>query len=873
MKKKVNQELKNERKAKIKQFLLDMIFPVILLGITIGLFVYGSNIKKTDDIIPMPEMYSYSGDETPLTMQDGDYLFTMDPLTTYFTVKNTKTGAEWKSNPDEILGGTASDDALQKFKSTIILEYSNETGSNFEPYTNYKYSIEKSIYDIHQNGNTITVDYSIGEVARIYICPPVCLASEFEAYLEQIEADSGQKIMRDVKGNYKKWDKDKLGKYDVDAFETIKARYPKANEEPIYVLREGLGKSNMEKTERAFMAIGYTMETYEKDILLDTQETGSDKPIFNVSIEYTLKNNRLYVNVPFDKIESPDGYPLIYLSILPYFDAAGAEDEGYLVVPEGGGSIINFNNGKTMMEAYSSKIYGRDLCLTKDSLIHDPISYYGVFGAARPGKSYICIPEEGSSYGTIYADIYRTKSPCNNIYVKYDIFQREMFDMGDQMNSAIYKYIEELPAGEKLEQVYIFSDKDTYVDMAKEYQDYLLETYGSYLDINKDSSTPVNIELVGAVDKTEQILGIPVNRPLELTNFSEAEEIAKDLHDNVGMKNVTIKYLGWCNGGVKQTVLSSASPLGKLGGKSGLNQLSSTLNSLGYKLALNGICTYGIDSNIFDGFFSFTDAAKNIPQERMEIFKYSAVTFALREGSESYYLLHTELGLKYADNLVEACDKYNAGVSFDDIGKDLAADYYDDNPYSREAVKKLHTDLLKKYRDAGKYVVVNSANQYAIPYAGLLTNIDLKGGDYTILDSNIPFLELAIHGYVDYVGEPINISGNQDDEILYSAAYGAGLGFTFMKESPFTLQDTLYTHYYGCDYDAWKSYMTDIYTRYEKEMGHIFNKRMINHEFVDEDMLVSCTTYEDGTKVFVNFGYTTYNGSGVRVPARDYLVK
>jgi hypothetical protein len=257
----------------------------------------------------------------------------------------------------------------------------------------------------------------------------------------------------------------------------------------------------------------------------------------------------------------------------------------------------------------------------------------------------------------------------------------------------------------------------------------------------------------------------------------------------------------------------------------------------------------------------------------MEIFKYSAVTYALREGTEPYYLLHTELGLKYAENLAEACDKYNTGISFDEIGKDLAADYYDDNPYSREKVKQLHTDLLKKYRDAGKYIVINSANQYAIPYASMLTNLDLKGSDYTILDDNIPFLELAIHGYVDYVGEPLNITGDIQDELLYSAAYGAGLGFTYMKESPFTLQDTLYTHYYGCDYDAWKNNMAEIYKRYESELGHIFNQNMTNHEFVDDEHLVSCTTYADGTKVYVNFGFNAYNAGGVSVPARDYKVK
>ncbi|MBR4344876.1 MAG: hypothetical protein IKP88_19590 [Lachnospiraceae bacterium] len=873
MKKKVNQELKNEKNSKIKQFLLDMIAPVVLLGITIALFVYGNSKKPVTNTIPMPDMYSYEGSEDPITLESGDYKLYVDPLTTYITVENKKSGKTWTSNPEEILTADLTDEIANKLKSTLILEYSNSVGATIDPYYNYKYSIEKSIYDIQKNGDVITVNYSIGDVAKTYICPPVCLATEFEDYLKKIEASEsgGTKIMRDVKGNYKKWDKDKVGKYDVDQFEIIKERYPKVLEEPIYVLRDGLGKTTMEKTERAFVGIGYSEEDYKKDKELDNQEASSNKPIFNVTIQYKLEGNKLTVTVPFDKIECPADYPAIGLSILPYFDAAGKDTTGFMVVPEGGGSVINFNNGKTAMEAYASKIYGRDLCLTKDSLVHDPISTFGVIGSSRGDHSYICIPDGCSSYATIYADIYRQKSPCNNIYLKYDLFQREMYDMGSQVSTAIYKYIDELPQDEKITQTYVFLDKGNYVDMAEAYREHLLKEYGSYMSKNSDSSTPVNVEIIGAADKTEQILGIPVNRPLELTNFDEASEIANDLKNSVGMKNVNLKLVGWCNGGVKQTVLSSASPVSKLGGKSGLKSFIETAKGLGYNVSLNGIVMYAIDSDLFDGFFSFTDAAKTIPQERMEIFKYSAVTFALREGTEPYYLLHTDLIFKYADNLVETADNYGVGVSFDDFGKDLAADYYDDKFYSREKVKSLQSDLFKKLRDGGKYVVINSGNEYAIPYVDMITNMDLKGSDYSILDENIPFLEFAIHGYVNYTGESLNISGDMSEELLYSAAYGAGLSFTYMKESPFTLQDTLYTHYYGCDYDAWKSYMVDIYSRYEKELGHIFNQKMTNHEYISEG--VSCTTYEDGTKVYVNFNFVPYNGGGVSIPARDYIVK
>ena len=117
---------------------------------------------------------------------------------------------------------------------------------------------------------------------------------------------------------------------------------------------------------------------------------------------------------------------------------------------------------------------------------------------------------------------------------------------------------------------------------------------------------------------------------------------------------------------------------------------------------------------------------------------------------------------------------------------------------------------------------------------------------------------------------PINICGDDIREVLYSAEYGAGLSFTFMKESPFTLQKTLYTEYYASDFDTWHDKMTAIYNRDNKELGHVFNQEMTNHKNLNEN--VSLTEYEDGTKVYVNYGYLDSQVDGVTVPARDYLV-
>ena len=77
--------------------------------------------------------------------------------------------------------------------------------------------------------------------------------------------------------------------------------------------------------------------------------------------------------------------------------------------------------------------------------------------------------------------------------------------------------------------------------------DYLKNKYGEYFAENDDASAPVALEIVGAVDKVRQILGVPVSRPLKLTKYSEAEDMVRQLASE-GMSNMSVKYTGWCNG-------------------------------------------------------------------------------------------------------------------------------------------------------------------------------------------------------------------------------------------------------------------------------------------------------------------------------------
>ena len=854
---------KAEFRAALKRGLKCLIGPIsacviILIGILVVMFYQEE--EEAEEII---RVNAYDGAEEEVILESDRLKFVMDATTTQFYVEDKKSGAIWYSNPtdsdSDTIAQTAEKGAL---KSTLVLTYSTINGVD-TIFDNYTYSMKNQIYDIEKGEDYVTINYSLGDTQKEFVIPPVIVEEDMLAY--RANMNPGEASLLD--NYYVRYDINNLGKKDNK--EELLSFYPIMETNVIYVLRDSTRDNMRSKFQQMFEAAGYTYEAYLADKELDLKVKSSDKPVFNVQMTYRLDGDDLIVEIPMDKLEFKEEYPMLYLSVLPYFGAGGKNDEGYLMVPEGGGSIINFNNGKTAQNSYYANVYGWDYATARKAVVHETKAYFNAFGVANGDSSYLCVIEESAPYAAIQANVSGKVNSYNSVNALYNIMTREQYDVGTIYNGNMYIYNEN-PLTGSLKQRYTFIDSNSYVDMAKEYEKYLLKKYDGYLTLNDDTSTPVALEVLGAVDKVRQVMGIPVSRPHKLTTYKEAQDIVQELNAD-GIDNLSVKLSGWMNGGVKQQVLNKVKPISELGGKKNLKNLIASSNEDGIDFYLNGMTNYAKDSNILDGFMVFTDAARFASKEKAELWEYSTTTFGQATWTDTYYLLRYDLIMKGIDTMYETASKYKAGVSFEDIGKDLSSDYKKNGYHNRQDVMEAHAQALKEADDAGAKTMINMGNDYAVPYVDFVTNMDLAGSGYTIIDYEVPFYQLAIHGYVNYTDESLNLTQNMEEVLLRSAEFGAGLSFTVMEETAFALQKTLYTEYFAADYALWHDKILDIYTKYNDQLGHTFNQKMVNHEVLAEE--ITCTTYEDGTKVYVNYREQDYTVNGVTIPARDYVVR
>lgn len=810
------------------------------------------------------DTYAYVQDKDSYLLENDNLKFTLDPNTTYFQILDKSSNTTWDSNPADGANDALADAQSKKYlQSTLIIEFCDDAGIK-SIYNNFEFSINKQIYTVEQGENSIKVNYTIGDLKQVYLLPLAIPESRMKLFMDQMDASAQKKI----NSYYRKIDINNLRATDNKS--ELISLYPDLEKECVYELFDGTQDHLKKKIEAIFAEAGYTREDYEEDAARYSKQSTENNPYFNISVVYRLEGKELVVEVPFEDMQWKDSFPITEITVLPYMGAGSVNDEGFILVPEGSGGIINFNNGKSEQSAYYTDVYGWDDAVERDYLTDDSRSDYPVFGISKNGSSMLCILEDHGCLASIEADVSGRSHSYNFAAATYTTLHDASLQVSAKTDKSVMVFESKKPSG-VIKQRYSFLGTDTYSKMAESYRDYLLEKYPS-LQKNNVASTPINITLVGAIDKVEERLGFPKSMSVSLTSYEEAYDILEELM-NTGYENLSIRYRGWMNGGIKQSILKTIKPVSELGGKSKLKRFLSYAEESGVPVYLEGMVEYSYNSGMFDGFVVNRDAAKYSTRKEIELYDFSPVNYEREEWHEdlNYYLLKPQLTVDFIQNLADYAKKNSSNVAFTDIGYLVSADYSPKNLVTRQQVIELQQNALEKVTSSGTGIMVKAGNDYVLPYVDFISDMDLSGNQYQIIDYSVPFYAMAIHGLVDYSGTSINLAGDYQEEILKSAETGAGLSFTFMKENTSILQNSFYTNLFGADYDRWKDEAYSIYNRFEEELGHCCNQYITDHERLADGIFV--TSYEDGTRVYVNYNDTDYTNDDITVPARDYKVE
>ncbi len=574
-----------------------------------------------------------------------------------------------------------------------------------------------------------------------------------------------------------------------------------------------------------------------------------------LKVHYELCDDSLYVYVNTSEIEEKntstvDGKILTKLQLCPYFAAAPAVDhdgnptEGYMIIPDGSGAVINYNNGKGNYPDYVQQVYGRDYTMVP---LQAPRvteqAYLPVISTVSGSNGIVAVATDGDSNVYARAQVSgQNKQVYNSCYFEFETRSSDAFFMSGVANKLNVFEKGDIKTERFGIHYYPVTGKDggevNYADCAEVYRNYLINEKG--LKQQQGMTNKLYMDLYGGVLKRTSILGLPFNLKTEITGFEQAGEIVDDLKGK-GVNNFAVNYNDWTNAAIKDKISTKANPSGTLGGN---KKFTEFLNTDGVQV-YPSMNNFTMDSSSA-GYWTLTSTAIRISNAYSRQSSYS-LSFGVAKKGVAPALLSPSKYSKTFEEMVKSYQKKGIDkAGFGYMSSRLVGDYPRKDPYSRNRTMNLLVDEYKNASSEIGSLMADEANAYVLPYVNTVSNIPVSSSGYVITDYDIPFYQMVIHGYVPYASSPINKSSNTDETFLLALASGSQIHYDFTYADSDVLQDTEYNDLYYTNYRGWTDVAANQYKAAKNLISGVEDYTISKYE-ISEDGNVLTTTYsKDG---------------------------
>lgn len=753
--------------------------------------------------------------------------------------------------------------------SQVDVEYFNKAQKQFT-LSSYpdSFSENKNQVKVENKDGRLTVTYGIGTKYADMGIIPAFTEESFKEYDDKLKAMMDSKKIsiiqyRTFTNNYTKMVYNDLSAEDKKNYGEM---YPALKEKGVlYTLKPNITN----KTMNDLLEMYSTMEIDKEAVKKEAEKVGnvnsnSSPAYFEIPVIYQLQGSDLIVSLDTKNIKTAEGYYLTKVNILKSFANSTTDKDGYIFLPDGSGMVINNNNPNNSMDKISIPFYGGDFGRNyiNNSDI-DVDSNFPVFGVKSSNSAIFGIVESGEAMGGAVGQV---KSSYLNYNIVYPYCNYTCYDYFN-MQGVSYGFSKKLPTTEyRVRYHFLYGDNATYSGMAQYYQKYL-EQMGYLQKKKENESLPIDINMIGSITKTENKFGIPIDTCYPVTTFENAAAITKELKDN-GINNGNVLYSGAINEGMNFMAPKKVAFQSELGGLKGFLNLASNLKNMGYSLYTDVDFTRIYEKG--NGVTSKDDVSKYLSKSTADISSYEPASNKKNKESVSFVvnpMLYDEIG----EAFVKEYKKTNQNELYlSSIGSILSSNFNINSELTREEAKNLTANLLRKLKDNGYNMKFDSGNQYVLPFADSLTNIETSSSHRRIESYSIPFVGMVLKGYIPYTAVALNKSGNYDKSVLEAVESGAGLNYLVMYEKQLTLVDTEYKDWFSINYKLLADKIIKTYKKLNNDLGYLQNTKIIKHERLSED--VACVTYEDGSKIYVNYGEKDFNIGTNKVPSMEYLV-
>jgi len=610
--------------------------------------------------------------------------------------------------------------------------------------------------------------------------------------------------------------------------------------------------------------------------------------VFKVPIEYRLDGENLLVSIDTAGIEYPENvtnnegkketYILTQIDVLPYFGAGDRGTDGYMLVPDGSGSLIYFDNDKIHLNPYTRRVYDQDHAVSVPAMnVKTYVPSFPVFGIKHESKALFAIIEHGATICRLNGDVSGRRISYNTLFPSFNIFERTSSslqgDMPDIHNASAQWVVsggtsinvyQPKMYDQQIQVRYAFLDQSQadYVGMARYYQDYLVKR-GVLRKLQAQSGIPLMLEIIGAVQDRRPILGVPRDVVVPLTTFAQAKSFVSTLHGQ-GITNLAVTYNGWMKNGVSHYYPDKARLETKLGSAAEFSELNALVTAKGGSFYPAVNFQHVKYDRMFDSFLSIWDGSRSLV--RTIATSVDPVTML------PFYILSPAKLDGLVDSYLASQQRYQlSGIHLTDLASRLYGDYRRNRVVLREEAAEIVTRQLSKIsQDYGLKIQSNGILAHALPYVSSILNLPLEHSGIDITDTAVPFAQIVLHGYIEYAGEPLNRVGDYLDYMLKMVELGAYPYFQVFAAEPSVLKGSIYADYYTGEFSKSVDDIVRVYQEMNSVLAKVQDQRIVDHREVQDRVFL--TAYENGVQIISNHSLEPVEINGEQIGPKSYRV-
>ncbi|MDE6502548.1 MAG: hypothetical protein K2L10_10730 [Ruminococcus sp.] len=682
------------------------------------------------------------------------------------------------------------------------------------------------------SGSTVIQDYQTGEFSH---CTELRTVAENENYKLLVYDETAIFGLQDKKDGYIWWSSP-----DEDFSKTELSPVAVENLKSSAVLRYG---ETEKRTDNNYLRSGSPACTtgvtdIENGIRID-YDYGSYG--FHFYIDYTLEKDHMKASLKTSEIVEKNRTDVATeITVLGGFGASDSTEDGYFIIPDGSGALINFNNGK-YGSTYRRKIYGDDLTAVpeKKTSVTEQI-YFPVYAIVRENNAMLAIASKGDSNAFINAEVSEQSGGYNTCNFSFVLRNTDTYYMSGNTTERLTVFENGgIDSGDIEILYYPISEKNlSYVDVAEIYRKYLTDKC-NLKPVTKENYSPLYINFYGGTEKKKSFFGIPVMKKQSITGYSEAENILK----NINAENVVVSYCNWTDKSIKNKTDTTAKPSSVLGGKKDFRKLRDYIKNNNYEF-------YPITENIeYYSAFGNISGAVRVSGVYAKIPDYDIVYGTPDGYRKKRYLLSPE---DFGKVIGKLSKNYSGadfrGISFGKTTSVLYGDYGKNKTTRFRAME----NIVKSLSETDVDILADGANAYSLPYVKHIINVPLNSSRYDIFDSDVPFFQIVIHGLIPYTSTAVNSSTDIDYMLMMSAVTGSNLYYELISGDTDTIKDTEYSSLYYANAGYWTETIKEHYDKISPLLRSVSNATISDYRVEDSGNIVTAE-YSDGTVIKADF--------------------